>query len=55
MWGRHASPALDIVRIEPSESLGSLADAVAWNANNIARWIELGERDARHAMTSGRI
>jgi NTE family protein len=55
MWGRHASAALDVIRIEPSERLGSLSDAVVWNANNIARWIEQGERDARRAMTSVRI
>jgi hypothetical protein len=26
-----------------------------WNEKNIERWMELGERDARRAMTSGRI
>jgi NTE family protein len=55
MWGRNATTALDVVRIEPSERLGSLYDAMVWNAKNIARWMELGERDARHAVTSGRI
>jgi NTE family protein len=55
MWSRHASQALEVVRLEPSEPLGSLYDAVNWNANKIVRWIELGERDARRAMTSGRI
>jgi NTE family protein len=55
MWGRHASTALQVVRIEPSERLGSLYDAMVWNAKNVARWIVLGERDALRAMSSGRI
>ncbi|HKA01354.1 MAG TPA: patatin-like phospholipase family protein [Candidatus Solibacter sp.] len=54
-FARGASSALDVVRIEPSERLGSLKDAVAWSAKNVARWIELGQRDALRAMTSGRI
>jgi len=54
-FARRASRTLDVIRIEPSEKLGSIRDAVAWNAKNIARWIELGERDALHAITSGRI
>jgi len=41
-----ASPALQVVRLEPSERLGSLRDAVVWSAINIERWIALGERDA---------
>jgi NTE family protein len=55
MWGRRASRALQVIRIEPSERLGSLHDAMVWNAKKIARWIEQGERDARRAMTSVRI
>jgi NTE family protein len=55
MWARDASAALDVIRIEPSERLGSIYDALVWNAKNIERWIALGERDARRAMTSGRI
>lgn len=55
MLGRRASTALEVIRIEPSERLGSLTDAVVWNANNIARWIALGERDALSAMSSVRI
>lgn len=51
----NASAALEVIRIEPSEPLGSLYDAMVWNAKNTARWIELGERDARRAMTSVRI
>jgi hypothetical protein len=55
MWSTRASPALEVIRIEPSERLGSLYDALVWNAKNVARWIELGERDALRAMTSVRI
>jgi NTE family protein len=51
----NASPALEVIRIEPSEPLGSLYDAMVWNAKNIVRWMDLGERDARRAMTSVRI
>jgi len=54
-FARGAGPGLKVIRIEPSERLGSLKDALAWNAKNIARWIELGQRDALRAMTSGRI
>jgi NTE family protein len=44
--GRRASPALEVIRLEPSERLGSLRDAVQWQPDNIRRWIALGERDA---------
>lgn len=49
------SPALDVQRIEPSERLGSLRDAIVWSAANIRRWIALGERDAKRALTSVRM
>jgi len=41
-----ASAALEVIRIEPSEPLGSLRDTAVWSAANIQRWIDLGERDA---------
>jgi predicted acylesterase/phospholipase RssA len=47
-----ASPALQVIRLEPSEPLGSLRDAVVWSAAKIERWIALGERDANRAVTS---
>jgi predicted acylesterase/phospholipase RssA len=47
-----ATPALLVIRLEPSEPLGSLRDAVVWSAANIERWIALGERDANRAVTS---
>jgi NTE family protein len=43
---------IEEVRIEPSEPLGSLRDAVAWSRANVERWIEQGERDANRACTS---
>ncbi len=49
---RQASAALEVIRIEPSEPLGSLRDAVVWSAPTIARWFELGERDGTHALRS---
>ena len=55
MWARDASAALEVIRIEPSERLGSLRDALVWNPKNIVRWMELGERDALRAMSSVRM
>lgn len=43
---RPASP-LDLTVIAPTRALGGLKDAVRWNRDNIRRWIELGEQDAR--------
>jgi predicted acylesterase/phospholipase RssA len=42
----HASPRLEVVRLEPGTDLGPLRDAVVWSAANIDRWIAQGERDA---------
>jgi NTE family protein len=47
-----ASPALEVIRIEPSLPLGSLRDAVVWSGPAIARWLALGERDGTHALRS---
>ena len=52
MRGPTPSASLEVVSIEPSARLGSLGDAVVWSAENIRRWIELGERDANCALTS---
>lgn len=49
---RGASPALDVTLIEPSEQLGSVKDTVCWSHSNIQRWIELGERDAKRALSA---
>jgi len=48
---RTASPRLDVTLIEPSERLGALRDTICWSHSNIERWIELGERDAKRAMS----
>jgi predicted acylesterase/phospholipase RssA len=49
---RRDPPALNVVRLEPSERLGSLRDSVRWREANVARWIELGRLDAIRALTS---
>ena len=50
---RHrASAALEVIRIEPSEPLGRLRDAVVWSEPLIARWLALGERDGARALRS---
>lgn len=50
---RHrASAALEVIRIEPSEPLGRLRDAVVWSEPLIARWLALGERDGGRALRS---
>lgn len=47
---RPEAPAdLKITMISPSETLGTARNALSWEAGNIQRWIDLGERDAaRH-------
>jgi hypothetical protein len=47
MRGKRAGTSLKVVRIEPSRRLGSLRDALRWNAANIERWIAQGEQDAK--------
>jgi NTE family protein len=38
--------------IIPSQPLGSLRDAICWSRPNIERWIALGERDGKRALSS---
>jgi NTE family protein len=52
MLGKRAGTSLKVVRIEPSRRLGSLRDALRWNAGNIEQWIALGERDAKLSASS---
>ena len=52
MWQRTAGASLQVLRIEPSRRLGSLHDAVRWNAANIQRWIAQGEQDAKRVASS---
>ncbi len=49
---RRASAALEVIRIEPSEPLGRLREAMVWNGPAIARWLALGERDGKRALRS---
>lgn len=51
--GRRPGAALEVVRLEPSRSLGSVADSMRWNEANIRRWIELGQRDANAVAPPG--
>jgi NTE family protein len=46
MRGKRVSSAMQVTRLEPSQRLGSLRDALVWNASNIERWIEMGRCDA---------
>ncbi len=41
-------PETEVVIITPSEYLGTARDAIIWKRDNIARWIDLGRRDADH-------
>jgi NTE family protein len=52
MRGKRAGASLKVIRIEPSNRLGSLRDAMHWDAANIERWIAQGERDAKCAASS---
>jgi NTE family protein len=52
MRGKRPSAALKVTRLEPSARLGSLRDAVRWDAGNIRRWIDQGERDATRNASS---
>jgi NTE family protein len=52
---RLPSAKLRVTRIEPSEPLGSIRDALVWSPANIERWIAQGERDANRAMSSVRM
>jgi NTE family protein len=49
---RRASTALEVIRVEPSEPLGRLRDAVVWSGPLIERWLALGERDGTRALRS---
>ncbi len=49
-WRIPSAPAMDVIRIEPSEPLGSMLDTLRWSAGKIDRWIALGERDGERAL-----
>jgi NTE family protein len=53
-WRMPAPPAnVELIRIEPSEDLGSARSAFVWSRANVERWIRLGERDG--ALLADRI
>jgi NTE family protein len=52
---RRPSSKLAVTVIEPADALGSLKDAVVWNAANIERWIEQGVQDGNRALSSVRM
>jgi NTE family protein len=52
LWKKSPRGAMNVTMIEPSERLGSLRDAVYWNADYIRDWIALGERDATRIASS---
>lgn len=49
---RQPSANLKVIAIEPSQTLGSLRDALHWSQANIKRWLALGEQDGYRAITS---
>jgi len=55
MRGVLPGAGLDVVTIEPSVRLGTLREAIVWSAENIRRWMELGEQDAIRMATSVRM
>jgi NTE family protein len=52
LWKKRSRGTIQLTLLEPSERLGSLRDAVTWNATNIRKWIALGERDAIRIASS---
>jgi predicted acylesterase/phospholipase RssA len=44
------SESIEVIRIAPEGSLGSLAESTQWNARRIEDWIALGRRDAESAL-----
>jgi NTE family protein len=51
LWRRPPELGLEVVPIAPSEHLGSLRDSIVWSRTKVERWIELGERDGRKALS----
>lgn len=44
--------SLEVIRIEPKASLGTLTESVRWNRDTVRRWIEQGAEDARGVIQS---
>jgi NTE family protein len=49
---RWPSPRLEVIRIEPSQPLGSFRDTFHWSPARIERSIALGELDGKRALAS---
>lgn len=47
---QHVPESIEVISIQASVGLGSAKDALYWKRNNIERWIEQGEMDARSAI-----
>jgi predicted acylesterase/phospholipase RssA len=52
LGSRDPSPALKVISIVPSKSLGPVSHAVVWSRDRVERWIELGEHDGKRALPS---
>jgi NTE family protein len=52
MRTRTHGPGLEVILLEPETPLGSVRDAGVWSAENVKRWIEMGERDGLRALPS---
>ncbi|MBV9504538.1 MAG: patatin-like phospholipase family protein [Acidobacteriia bacterium] len=49
---KHRGLEIPFQTITPSERLGSLRDSLYWSRPKIERWLELGERDGKAALSS---
>jgi hypothetical protein len=47
IFGHHPKlqSSVELITIEPSQSLGSLFDALYWKRENIDRWLDQGKTD----------
>jgi NTE family protein len=43
---------VEVLRLGPGPTLGKLRDAVAWDAQNVRRWIDRGQADAENLIRS---
>jgi hypothetical protein len=44
--------SLEVILIQPADSLGTLTESVRWNPDTIRRWIDRGAGDARRVIQS---
>lgn len=43
---------VEVLRLGPRRTLGNLHDAISWDAGNMGRWIDRGQRDAEALIQS---